>query len=332
MPVPTLPSETEGRLLYLAENLASLHASADMQWLAGRVEFLGEKALGAALTVLAIVDEAGTYRPLPASPQVPQNAHELRHALRVGTLPADERAAAVFAQAEGQSGAVTVEVEALFGVAPPEGTPARAVLVPIAYNREAIGIALFVVDPSPLDEQVALILANHVAVAIYQLRQREEARRLHSVDPILWIPDEDFLIAQLKREISRARRYGRELGVAVLRLESERDVRRQFGDFFTDHLMRRIGSQVLSQVRDSDVLGALAGGYAVIHNETSLAGTRLSGERLRDSVTRMVVQRFPEVPAPTVSLAVAAFPASADSVEDLLAQLRPAASQDHAAA
>ncbi len=332
MPVPTLPSETEGRLLYLAENLASLHASADMQWLAGRVEFLGEKALGAALTVLAIVDEAGTYRPLPVSPQAPQNAHELRDALRVGALPADERAAAVFAQVEGQSGAVTVEVEALFGVAPPEGTPAQAVLVPIAYNREAIGIALFVVDASPLDEQVALILANHVAVAVYQLRQREEARRLHSVDPILWIPDEDFLIAQLKRDISRARRYGRELGVAVLRLENERDVRRRFGDFFTDHLMRRIGSQVLSQVRDSDVLGALGGGYAVIHNETSLQGTRLSGERLRDSVTRMVVQRFPEVPAPAISLAIAAFPVSADSVEGLLAQLRPEARQDHAAA
>ncbi|MHB8378041.1 MAG: diguanylate cyclase [Dehalococcoidia bacterium] len=332
MPEPTRPSDIEGRLLYLAENLASLHASADMQWLAGRVEFLGEKALGAALSVLAIVDEAGTYRPLPASPQAPQNAHELGAALRIGALPANERAAAVFAQVESQSGAVTCAVEDIFDVAPPEGTPARAIVVPVAYNREAIGIGLFVVDPSPLNEQVALILANHVAVAVYQLRQREEARRLHSVDPILWIPDEHFLIAQLKRELSRARRYRRELGVAVLRLENERDVRRQFGDFFTDHLMRRIGSQVVSQVRDSDVLGALGGGYAVIHNETSAAGTRLSGERLRDSVTRMIVQRFPEVPEPRVSLAVVSYPEGGDSVEELLSQLRPETAEDHAAA
>ena len=46
--------------------------------------------------------------------------------------------------------------------------------------------------------------------------QREEARRLHSVDRCLWMPDEDFLLAQLRREVTRARRYGREVGIAVL--------------------------------------------------------------------------------------------------------------------
>ena len=52
----------DGRLMYLVENLASLHAASGEAWIAGRFEFLGEKALGAALSVLALPDESGAYR------------------------------------------------------------------------------------------------------------------------------------------------------------------------------------------------------------------------------------------------------------------------------
>ena len=332
MTVPLEISESEGQLLYLAENLTSLYASPDMQWLAGRFEFLGEKALGAALSLLAIVDEAGTYRPVPVSAQAPASIRALREELRVGDLASSAEAAATLAEVERQGRAMTLPVDALFGSEPEEVDGASAIVVPVAYNREPIGAAIFVAAASPRNEQVAQILASHTAVAIYLLRQREEARRLHSVDPILWIPDEDFIIAQLKREVTRARRYKREVGVAVLRLANEREIRRQFGDFFTDHLMRRIGSHVLAQVRDSDVVGALAGGYAVIHNETPLEGTTLSAERLRDSITQMVVQRFPEVPRPEMAVAVAGFPETAATVEMLLEHLRrSAASADIAA-
>ncbi|MBF6600618.1 MAG: diguanylate cyclase [Dehalococcoidia bacterium] len=320
MPVPTLPSEDEGRLLYLAEQLASLHASVDMAWLAARLEFLGEKALGAALTVLALVDEAGTYRPLPPSPQAPARARALRDELKVAAISGDD-ASAILTLGEQESRPVVLAARDVFGVAPGDGSGADVIVAPVVYNRESIGVALFLVEPTALNQQIAATLCEHAGVAIYQLRQREEARRLHSIDPILWIPDETFLIAQLKRELSRARRYDRTLGVAALRFESERGVRRQFGDFFTDHLMRRIGSHMLAQVRDSDVLGALGGRYAVIHNETSLSGTRLSGERLRDAAVQMVVQRFPEVAEPRISLAVAAYPDSADNLEDLLLRL-----------
>jgi diguanylate cyclase (GGDEF)-like protein len=175
------------------------------------------------------------------------------------------------------------------------------------------------------------ILAAHAAVAIYQLRQRDEGRRLHSVDRRLWVPDEDFLVAQLKREVTRARRYGREVGLALLALENEADIRYRFGDFFTDHLLRRIGGQLLATVRDSDILGALGGRYAVIHTETGLEGTRLSAGRLRDVVVDMVARRFPEVPAPEISVRCVAFPASGATVEALIGELEGATRDQHAA-
>ena len=321
----------EGRLVYLVENLATLHAASGMPWIAGRFEFLGEKAIGAALSVLALPDETGAYRAVAsASPRVAA-ARALWETLGIDDLASNTAAAAVFGEAEGHARSVRRPVSELF---PESGYAAleEAIVSPISFSRELIGVGMFVVEPGEMTEAMATILASHAAVAIHQLRERDDARRLHSMDARLWVPDEAFLLAQLRREVARSRRYGRELGVALLRFESEPAAREQFGDFYTNHLMRRIGSQLLAKLRDTDVVGALAGGYAVIHTETSLAGTELSSERLRDSVLQMVAQRFPEIGEPQMSIRTAAYPASGASVEDLVCVLEGEAAEGDAVA
>ncbi len=310
--------ESEGQLLYLAENLATLHASADMAWLAGRFEFLGEKAVGASLTILALPDETGAFRPVATASPRPARTTDIWRQLQVDDLAENATAAAAFEAAGRQPSAVTVELSRVFPPHESVGGVRHAIIAPIAFNRELIGVGLFIAPEGDRTSQLATVLANHAAVAIDQLRRREEAGRLHSVDERLWIPDEHFLVSQLRREVTRARRYGRDVGLAVLRLANEREIRTQFGDFFTDHLLRRIGSQLLADVRDSDILGALDGGYGVIHTETPLAGTELSAGRLADSVTRMVTQRFPEAPAADIGVTVAAFPTTAGTTESLL--------------
>jgi GGDEF domain-containing protein len=307
------------RYAYLAENLASVHASADLPWLAGRLEFIGEHAFGAALTVLAMPDERGVYRPSASASPRPATARDLWQSLDIDALSSNQALCAALSRAEDRAAAMALPFAEVFEQAEPPTNVDTVIVAPISYNRETIGAALFFVRHSPSTEHMANILASHVAVAIFQLRQRDEARRLHSVDPQLWVPDEDFLMAQLKREVTRARRYGREVGLAVLGLENQQDIRYRFGDFFADHLMRRIGGQLLATVRDSDILGALRGRYAVIHTETGLEGTQLSAGRLRDVVMDMIAQRFPEAPPPHISARSAAFPASGAGVEELLA-------------
>jgi GGDEF domain-containing protein len=314
------------RYAYLAENLASVHASPDLPWLTGRLEFIGEKAFGAALTVLLLPDERGEYRPSPTASPRPATARDLWEQLEIGSLTENEAVSAALLEAQGRADAITLAFASLFGERGAEASVDSVIVAPISYNRESIGLALFCVQHSRATEHMANILASHAAVAIYQLRQREEARRLHSVDRRLWVPDEDFLLAQLRREVTRARRYGREVGLAVLTLENASEIRHRLGDFFTDHLLRRIGGQLLATVRDSDILGALDGRYAVIHTETGLDGTQLSGGRLRDVVADMIAHRFPEAPAPEISVRCAAFPATGATVEDLLAGVLPDAS------
>ena len=311
------------RYASLAENLASVHASADMPWLTGRLEFIGEKAFGAALTVLALPDERGVYRPSPSASPRPATARDLWDELEIDALPSNDAVRLALKDAESRADAVTLPFATLFGERGADAGVDSVIVAPISYNRESIGVALFCVEHSQSIEHMVNILATHAAVAIYQLRQREEARRLHSVDRRLWVPDEDFLLAQLRREVTRARRYGREVGLAVLALENAPEIRYRLGDFFIDHLLRRIGGQLLATVRDSDILGALDGRYAVIHTETGLEGTQLSAGRLRDVVVDMVAQRFPEAPAPEMSVRCAAFPATGATIEDLLGAVLP---------
>jgi len=196
-----------------------------------------------------------------------------------------------------------------------------AIVAPLLCDREFRGVGFFLVDASPDVEQIAGVLAANAAVAISQIREREDARRLHSVDPKLWVPDSNFLLQQFQREVNRARRYGREVGLALIRVENEAEVRGRFGDFFTDHLLRRIGGQLLASVRDSDVLGALDGGYAVIHAETGLTGTQLSADRLRDHAVEMVRLRFPEVPELRMTSRAVSYPTTASNADGLLAKL-----------
>lgn len=310
-----------GRLTYLVEHLASLHASPDIPWLTGRFEFLGENAVGATLTVLAFPDATEAYRAeLSGAPRT-TNARLLWDELGVGDLPRNAEAARIFGEVAATGRPRTLALVEMFPGAE-SALVNRVIVAPIIHNQEVLGAALFVLAQASDDaEATAALLCSHAAVAIYQLREREESRRLHSTDPRLWVPDEDFLLAQFRREVIRARRYGREVGLALIRIENEQEIRGRFGSFYADHLLRRVGAQLLSVVRDSDVVGALDDAFAVIHAETGLQGTRISGERLRDRVIDMVRQRFPEAPEIEVTAGMVAYPESGSSVEDMLQEL-----------
>ena len=89
-----------GRLMYLVENLASLHAAQNMEWIASRFEFLGEKAIGATLTVLALPDDTGAYRAAASASPRTAVARDLWDALKIDDLGERTTAAAVFGEAE----------------------------------------------------------------------------------------------------------------------------------------------------------------------------------------------------------------------------------------
>ena len=93
----------EGRLMYLLENVATLHAASDMPWIAGRFEFLGEKALGASLSVLALPDETGRIARSRARRRARHRRVTCGRRSDIDGLPRNASAVAVFGEAEGHA-------------------------------------------------------------------------------------------------------------------------------------------------------------------------------------------------------------------------------------
>ena len=310
------------RLLVLAEDLASLHGSPDLQWLGTRFARLGERVLGAVLSIVALPDERGAFRAMSASSPATVLARQLWVRLDISNLATNLTAAAAFAEVEQRGTPLSLPLERLFTRQVSAAGVEAGIVAPAIYEREQVGMCLFIAPEDPFNEVLAGILASHLAVAIHRLRMVEEGRRLHSIDPVLWIPDEQFLLSSLRREVSRARRYDRPLGLTLLGVKDTDAIRERFGNFFTDHLLRRIGSQVISHVRDSDIVGALDGGIAVIQVETPPDGIVVAGQRLTEAAALMVRQRFPELPSLTFTLAAAAYPSQGDTAERLIAAVR----------
>jgi diguanylate cyclase (GGDEF)-like protein len=312
-------ADSEG-LLHFAEHLVSLHAATDLPRLAGRFEFLGEKAINARVTVMALPDEGGAFRPCVGASV--RSAATAQAWIRLGmdSLSSNRRAAIALSNCARTGQPAIFDLSQLFSVPTIAGVD-TVIVSPMSHHGESIGAALFIAEASSSALQMAAILSSHAAVAVLQLREREDGRRLHSTDPRLWVPDEQYLRLQLQREVSRAHRYERQAGLALITLSNENEYRTRFGGFLADQILRRLGSQLMQSIRDTDTLGALDGAFAIIHAETSLDGTNISAGRLVTAAERMIAHRFPELPAARIAVATAAYPETADSAETLIRQV-----------
>lgn len=316
----TVARSMDEGVLNFAEHLVPLHASMDLPRLVGHVEFLAERAFNAQATVLMLPDETGAFRPSPSMGVRTAANTQARLALGIDAIAKNRRVGLALTDC-GLSMRPSITLLSELFELDQVGGANTAIVIPVSFNSELVGVVLFVAEATPVALTLAGILAQHTAVAITQLRQREDVARLHSRDARLWIPDEHYLRLQMAREVSRARRYGRHLGVALVRLENEFVYQSQFGSFLADQILRRMGRLFADGIRDSDILGALDGGFAVIHVETDEAGTEISTRRLVRAAERMVAHRFPELPRPEIAFVIAGFPESADSADALLRQI-----------
>lgn len=282
-------------LANLARMTATLHAARDRQELAGRFEYLGERCVDAAMTLLVLADDADTYRPVLGSLKRPAATDALMRELGIGRLSENAGAIDVLRHVGAGNAARWLQLSEVFGDQNASGGDRSCVVIPLAWEGESFGVGVFVVEPTRRAEQLIAILAEHAGIAAQQLRAREAARRLHGIDPLLWVPDGDFVREALTRELSRARRYGGPVGVALVRLRCAADLRARYGNFYTDHLLRKVGGQIASAIRDTDVLGAVDGDFVVIQPGTARDGAWVAADRLSESIGVMLSSHHPEL-------------------------------------
>jgi len=197
----------------------------------------------------------------------------------------------------------------------------QVVAVRLENMGEALGLAVYLMPRPQADLATVKALADHLAVALVNLRERERARKYGVIDPVRWVYDEERFVQELTREVSRATRYGSKLAVLLLSVVNLERLRAEFGPSQADRLLRAVGATLSRELRAADTLAAYReDGFGLILPETDMDGAVLVANRFKELASQVNIFSS-DTPAPEIECAVAAaaFPQDGKSAVELAA-------------
>jgi diguanylate cyclase (GGDEF)-like protein len=195
-----------------------------------------------------------------------------------------------------------------------------ALCVPMMAQGEGLGI-LHLQERSglrPTDQdwgaeslrRLVMAVAEHLALALANLRLRETLRTQSIRDPLTGLFNRRYMEESLERELRRADRKGHPIGVLMLDLDHFNQFNNTFGHQAGDALLQAFGELLRANVRVEDIACRYGGEeFTCILPEASL---EVAAERARlivDETRRLRVQLRGQSLGPiTTSAGVAVFP------------------------
>lgn len=168
---------------------------------------------------------------------------------------------------------------------------------------------------------LAATLAEHVGLALANLRMRERLEAQAIRDPLTGLYNRRHMEAFLERELERAKREddGR-LGLVLLDVDHFKAFNDNHGHQAGDAVLSQLAGVLANQVRKGDVACRFGGEeFLLILAGASLDITRQRAEQVRAAVAgHCVVHKDSRLGAVTISAGAAAFPHHGDDVASLL--------------
>jgi diguanylate cyclase (GGDEF)-like protein len=225
-----------------------------------------------------------------------------------------------------------------------EAVPGPYVCVPMMAQGEAVGVLHLrrpsapdqpEVFPGPFtesDQRLAQTVAEHLALALANLKLRETLRLESSRDPLTGLFNRRYLEEALERELRRAARKARPLGVILLDLDDFAAFNEAHGHGVGDALLRLAGGFLQKHIRGEDVAGRSGGEeFILILPEASLDVTRQRADKLRDEFEQLLLEfRGQTLSVTPLSAGVAVFPDHGETMEAILAAVEAALRQSRA--
>jgi diguanylate cyclase (GGDEF)-like protein/PAS domain S-box-containing protein len=181
--------------------------------------------------------------------------------------------------------------------------------------------------PEPLRKQRlmaqeawAQTVSEHIALALANVKLQESLRGQAVRDSLTGLFNRRHMEQALEREILRAARTHRTVGVIMLDLDHLKNFNDNHGHEAGDVLLRTLGEYLMTHVRQEDIACRYGGEeFVVILPEASPEMSRARAEQLWQGVQRLNVNFHGEMlRGVTASVGVAAYPAHGKSVADLL--------------
>jgi diguanylate cyclase (GGDEF)-like protein len=205
--------------------------------------------------------------------------------------------------------------------------------VPMMAHGEALGI-LHLNHTAPEQEQqkstdrlyseheiqLALAVAEQMALAIGNLKLRETLRQQAIRDTLTGLFNRRHMEESLARELCRAQREKKPVGVIMFDIDHFRDFNDLFGHDGVDALLREMGGFLIKSTHGGDIVSRYGGEeFVYVLPGAALEDTRLRAEELRQGVKELLVYHLGKpVGKITSSFGVAAFPEHGLTSEEIL--------------
>lgn len=215
-------------------------------------------------------------------------------------------------------------------IVPPVGP---CLCAPILGNGELLGMLHLQLGreeahlPEPvrarrLDAHQAWMLAvcEQIGLALVNLRLRESLSAQAVRDSLTGLYNRRYLEQALEREVLRAARNGRTVGVIMLDLDHFKNFNDTHGHEAGDQLLRVLGDYLVTHVRAEDIACRYGGEeFVVILPEASPAMSRARAEELWHGVQHLHVNFHGKLlRGVTASVGVASFPAHGKTAAELV--------------
>jgi diguanylate cyclase (GGDEF)-like protein len=193
---------------------------------------------------------------------------------------------------------------------PPEGY----MCIPMMAQSEALGV-LHLMQPDSIKmtdtkQRMAVTMAEHIAMALSNLRLHETLRSQSIRDPLTGLFNRRFMEESLELEIRRATRNQRPLGMIMIDLDHFKYFNDNFGHEAGDLLLKELGALLKGNIRGEDIACRYGGEeFTLILPEGTGAVTRQRAEFFKDAIQRLDVHfRGHPLGKITASMGVAVFP------------------------
>jgi diguanylate cyclase (GGDEF)-like protein len=237
-----------------------------------------------------------------------------------GTLPVDDlvfapdecwaiRRSALHPGNDAQSGLRCAHVRAHSGA---------YVCVPLIANGETLGLLHLRGSGEQIDSHARAILgtmAERVALALANLRRREDLLAQSVRDGLTGLYNRRFLDSAMQLEERRARRSARPFGVLILDLDQFKPLNDRFGHDAGDSVLRDLARILQAQTRGGDLACRYGGEeFVIIMPGAALEATVQRAEQLHAAILETRFRHLGRLLGTvTASIGVAAFPLHGES-------------------
>lgn len=195
--------------------------------------------------------------------------------------------------------------------------------LPLRIGDQVCGVMNVAFDrPHAFDEnelRVLELLADQAAIAIRNAQLHAEVQDLAITDSLTGLYNLRGFFELGRREVERARRFGRPLTAIMFDLDHFKRVNDTYGHATGNQVLAGLAQHCQHELREVDLLGRYGGEeFAVLLPESDLATARLVGERLRRRVEQAMLDTDRGPMRITISLGVAALDEECADLDDLL--------------